>query len=224
MSLENLSKRIEGLKSNLFETIEAIEILKVIDTKIDFIRKNHFDSFIVSLQSVMINSAILSLCKIFEENKDSNNIRKLHNSLWCNFRLFPNQEQTKSFYQQEKYTFFQLDSLSERFTAKDLLAFVSSTLESFYNKFTTDIKALKAMRDTKIAHSDLKKQAFDKTTWERIDILVRFLREYVDILNSHLFDICESSDDDTEPCTLLYSDASKAKRCFERMLNQLVEK
>lgn len=224
MSLENLSKRIDGLKNNLFETIEAIEVLKVIDTKIDFIRKNHFDAFIVSLQSVMINSAILSLCKIFEDNQDSNNIKKLHNNLWCNFRLFPNQEQTKFSYQQEKYTFFKLDSLPAKFTAKDLLAFVSSILESFYDEFTTDIKALKAIRDAKIAHSDLREQPFDKTTWERIDILVRFLREYVDILNSHLFDICESSDNDTEPCTLLYTDASKAKRCFERMLNQLEEK
>lgn len=224
MSLENITHKINVLKSNLFEAIEALEILKTIDSKIDFIKEKKFDTFIVALQSNMINSAILSLCKIFEEHQDSNNIKKLHKNLLCKFRIFPNQEQNKRLYQQVKYTFFNLESLPEIFSAKDLLDFVESTLCSFYSEFQTDIRALKAMRDTKIAHSDLRNRTQDRTTWEKVDNLILFLREYIDILNSHLFNVCESSDNDTKPCMSLYSDATKAKRCFERMLSRLEEK
>jgi hypothetical protein len=223
MSLEAITHKINALKNNLFEAIEALEILKTIDSRIDFIKEKKFDAFIVALQSNMINSVILSLCKIFEENQDSNNIKKLHNNLLCNFRIFPNQDQNKRLYQQVKYTFFNLEPLPEIFTTQELLDVVDSTLQSFSSEFQTDIKALKAMRDTKIAHTDLKDRPYDKTTWGKVDKLILFLKEYVDILNSHLFNICESSDNDTKPCTSLYSDATKAKRCFERILKNLEE-
>lgn len=224
MSLQAITHKINALKNNLSEAIKALEILKTIDSKIDFIKEKKFDAFIVALQSNMTNSVILSLCKIFEENQDSNNILKLHNNLLCNFRNFPNQEQNKCSYQQVKYTFFNLEPLPEIFTAKELLDVVKATLQSFSSEFQTDIKALKALRDTKIAHTDLKDRTYDKTTWEKVDKLILFLKEYVDILNSHLFNICESSDNDTQPCTTLYNNATEAKRCFERMIKSLEEK
>ncbi|QHG91181.1 hypothetical protein CVO_04705 [Sulfurimonas sp. CVO] len=92
-----------------------------------------------------------------------------------------------------------------------IIAHIIAKHKDIIEEYEDDIKALKSLRDTKIAHSDKKTISLEKTTWDKLDKLSVYVIEYLDIIE-HVFLAASRS---------LSSDAKRNGHSLKRMLLEL---
>lgn len=199
---EILDSYLKKIAENLYFSIQSISVLRTIDKNIELIKDIHFEHFFIPLQRPLINDVILSLTKIFE-NKSSVNLRKVQNyinSNQKNIRL-----ESNCINSIEKYKSFDFSSLEmfkktvnekieiepfkdyihthtyDAFYDKQFLKVIDENINKIYIEFEEDLSALKELRDKNIAHTD-KKPISSKTTWAKVDNLIEFIKEYVDMI------------------------------------------
>lgn len=105
----------------------------------------------------------------------------------------------------------------DSFEQKEFLEILDSNVKLLYTNYEEDLLALKELRDKNIAHID-KDQIKTKTTWNKIDELIEFIREYIDML-SWVFLSTAWSGDNSKAFSL--ADAEKTSRSFERLLKNI---
>lgn len=232
---EILKKYLQAISENLASCIMSLNLFKTISFISEDIQKSSFGYSLFAIQRLAINDIILSLSKIFEENGDSINLKKIE----C--YIFSNQKTLKilgySIKNLEKYTLFDFSKLEiyeekinieikgflykTQYDAFKLLSFLTCLqegTEKIYLEYQNDIKALKDIRDRTIAHSD-KRPIVKKTTWDKVDMLIQFLEHYVDMMDSVFFNTCCSGDGQV-PYSLIRSDATKPSSNLLRLLEK----
>lgn len=239
-------KKLEGylkiISENLFYAIESVSTLKSIASNGKEIESLNYGNFFFPLQRVLTNDVILSLSKIFENNKQSINLNKVQNYLCCNQRLLPLEQNLLS--KLDRYKTFDFSNLKHTletqshtirldnaykgdviekqintYSLKSFLQCLDENIEKFQKEYKHDLLALKDFRDMNIAHSD-KIPIERKTTWGRIDRLIEFVREYIDMISFAFLSLAHSGDN-TEPFSLTSSDAKRASRVFERLIKNI---
>lgn len=235
---EILDVYLKKIAENLFFSIESFSLLKSIGENIANIKEAHFENFFIPLQRPLINDIILSLNKIFEEKSDIN-INKIQNFLNSNqktIRLESNAIDSLAKYKcfdfsalkikqgtvTHKFEFEDFKAVEksyqyEAFEQKQFLQLLDKNVTKLYEDYEKDLSALKELRDKNIAHSD-KKPIITKTTWDKIDELIEFIREYVDML-SWVFLSAAWSGDNSKSFSL--AGAEKTSRSFERLLKSI---
>lgn len=236
---EVLDTYLKRIAENLYFTIESISILRVMDKNIEKIKELNFEHFFIPLQRPLINDVILSLSKIFEENKDSITIKKIQQYLESNQKTVRIESNCINSLQKYKhFDFYKLETYNEiieheislepfkghihkteyyTFKSKDFLNILNKNINQLYEEFKKDLKALKELRDKNIAHSD-KKSIQNKTTWNKIDKLIEFIKEYVDML-SWIYLSTAWSGDNSEAFSL--ANAEGTSFSFERLLKSM---
>lgn len=174
----------------------------------------------------MIENAILSTSKIYENNRSSANIKNINNFIFTNIKYLelkavPNNKNFK--YYTDNYK--QYEKVVTRETHhgyiisvvldKNLNCIIIDQLMRRYFEieatFFEDIAALKAIRDTSIAHTDKKTKKVDTTTWDKIYQLLEFGIEYLDIVETVYLATSSS----------IEHDGKKACRSLARMMKDL---
>ncbi|SMN15964.1 hypothetical protein CRYPA_1912 [uncultured Candidatus Thioglobus sp.] len=229
MAQEKLEKYLKIISENLYYAIESVSILKSIASKGKEIESLNYGNFFFPLQRVLKNDIILSLSKIFENNKQSINFNKVQNYLSCNQRLLPLEQ--NFLVKLDRYKTFDFSDLQHEletrshekqisiYSLKSFLKCLDENIKKFQKEYKYDLLALKEFRDKNITHSDEQKIQ-NKTTWGRIDRLIEFVKEYIDMISFAFLSIAHSGDN-TSPFSLTSSCAKRASGAFERLIKNI---
>ncbi len=238
---KKLKEYLQKIHDNLYSCVTSLNLFRAIAATSEEIDTHKFGNSLFAIQRILLNDVILSISKIFEENKDSINIKKIQKY------ISPNQKNIKlmepSVEALEKYLLFDFSRLNtfkakieatysksdgsgnakqiSHFLAFDLESFlkcISDSTDTIYTEHEEDIKALKEIRDKSIAHTD-KRPIVKRTTWEQVDKLLLFVKEYIDMMDFVFFTIIHSGDDD-ESYSLPGGDSMKPSRNLLKLLNE----
>lgn len=232
---EKLKKYLQAISENLSSCIMSLNLFKTISFISEDIQKSSFGYSLFAIQRLAINDIILSLSKIFEETKESINLKKIERYICAEQRQLALLNDSIS--SLEKYTLFDFSTLENyhkeidtkrngfpykiEYEAFELLPFLTCLqkgVKKIYLEYEHDIQALKDIRDRTIAHSD-KRPIVKKTTWDKVDILIQFLEHYVDMMDSIFFNTC-CSGDGCVPYSSIRSDATKPSSNLLRLLEK----
>lgn len=236
---EKLETYIHQVSTNLYSAISSLNLFRTISETSKEIEEHNFGNSMFTIQRVLLNDVILSISKIFEEDKDSININKIHRFISSNQRKIPLLD--PSVQALEKYLLFDFTQLNtfekeveitfpksdgsdsithinkfEAFDLKSFLKCLSTSTNKIYKDHKDDIEALKEIRDRVIAHTDAR-AVVSKTTWEQVDKLIDFIKEYIDMMDFIFHTIAHSGDDRAS----YESNANAAKKPCRNLLKLL---
>lgn len=234
-----LEEYLRQISTNLYSAISSLYLFKTIGETSTEIEEHNFGNSMFTIQRVLLNDVILSISKIFEENKDSINIEKIHTYISSNQRKIPLLEPSvkalekyklfdftylETFEKEYKLTFpkdeehdeVKITNKFQAFTLPSFLKCLESSTNSIYEDHKDDIAALKEIRDRVIAHTD-KRPVVKKTTWEQVDKLIDFVKEYIDMMD-FVFHTIVHSGDDGESYEITASSAKKPCRNLLKLL------
>ncbi len=221
-----LSEMSDKMAQNLLQLRSSLCILHIISTASTEINKRNYGPFFGVIQDRMTENAILSVSKLYENNKKSATIKSAIDFIDSNIKNL----ELKSIPNDADNQFFNRD-YSEYITTKMLetetgwrtephideklkvdikndIIFEYETMLSSLNK---DIEAIKDLRDQTVAHTDKKARIINKTTWEKVEVLLVFGVEFLDLIEATYLARSRS----------IQSDGARACSSFIRMLNDL---
>ena len=215
---ETLKKYSKKLSENIYDTIASICILRTIEEVAEKVNEDGHGAYYSYIQKQMINSSMLSLSKIFDTDKKSVSINKINTHIQCNYRKIVMQEPMIS-ERADAFKHFNKDNLLSISNSLELAKYLFSKFTELEELNKDDLKALKDLRDRHIAHSDTRAIQY-KTTWEKVDELIEFLLEYLDLIEFMLFTTVWSGDGDA-PCSTLVPNAKSAGCSLARTFQKL---
>jgi len=215
---KELRKFTDKLSHNLFDTIASLSILKTIEDVAVKINQDGHGAYYSYIQRQMINSSILSINKMFDTDKKSITVDKINKYIAYNYRSIPMKEPVTKM-GAEDFKYFDKDKLVSISNTDSLAKYLSLEVEKIKILYKTDLEALRDLRDRYIAHTDTR-LIENITSWNKVDELVIFLLDYLDLIDFVLLSSFWSGDGE-KPCSMLISDAEKPsislKRTFEKL-------
>lgn len=216
----------DKMAQNLLQLRSSLCILHIISTASTEINKKNYGSFFGVVQDRMTESVILSVSKLYEDNKSSATIKSAINFIDSNIKTLelksiPNDVHNQFFnrdyseYLTTKFLETETGWKTEMHVDKKLKVDIKNDIileyETMFSSLNKDIKAIKDLRDQTVAHTDKKARIIDKTTWEQVEVLLVFGIEFLDLIETTYLAISRS----------IQSDGIRACSSFIRMLNDL---
>lgn len=215
IKLEEYTKK---LSENIYDTIASICILRTIEEVAKKVNEDGHGSYYSYIQKQMINSSILSLNKIFDNSKQSVTIKKINNHIEYQHRKIPIKEHILST-KANDFRYFCIENLKAISNTNELANYLSSELTKIEEIYKSDLNALRELRDRHLAHTDLA-TIENKTTWDKVDKLIEFLLDYLDLIDFMLLASIWSGDGE-KTCSTLVSNAKKAGLSLARTFQKL---
>lgn len=208
-----LQEYITKVASNLYDVVASICVIRTIGDNIE-----GSNSFYAHVQKTMLDSAVLSLNKIFDTGRQSITIEKINSYIDTHHTKMPLKEvMTEA--NVSDFTHFKSEDLLRITTAYQLSQYLNSQYVLLKELYDHDFNALKELRDRHIAHQD-KRSITKITTWDKVDDLVVFVLEYIDLIDFILFRRIWSGDGES-PCTTLIESAEAPCRALKRTLSSI---
>lgn len=177
----------KSIAENCYHLLSSLALLRSISEASDQIKAGNYGSFFYTVQGHIINSAILSMTKMFEDDQKSFTIHKLNRYLvyhqkYLRIRGVGFSPQSHKF---EYFSLSDIFSLALDGDIKQLIDVIVERTARIIQEYQNDLHALKDIRDRQIAHAD-KRGIKNKTTWDKLDELAKFIVEYLTIIE-HCF-------------------------------------
>lgn len=151
IKLEEYTKK---LFENIYDVIASICIDRTIGEVAKKVNEDGHGSYYSYIQKQMINSAILSLNKIFDNSAQSVTIKKINSHIQYQHRNIPIKESIPST-RADDFRYFRIEDLKAIGNTNELANYLSSELTKIEEIYKNDLKALRELRDRHIAHADL---------------------------------------------------------------------
>ncbi len=213
-----LQKYTKRLSDNIFDVVASICILRTIEEVADKVNADGHGSYYSFIQKQMINSSMLSLNKIFDNSAQSVTIKKINTHIQYQHIKIPMEQHLVNISAND-FRCFNIKDLEAISDTNKLAKYLSSELTKIEELYKHDLKALRELRDKHIAHTDIA-IIENKTTWDKVDELVEFLLDYLDLIEFMLFSTAWSGDGE-KSCRTLVSGAKKAGISLARTFKKL---
>ncbi|PHQ91131.1 MAG: hypothetical protein COB42_04060 [Sulfurimonas sp.] len=228
---EKVEEYINKISLNLFSSISSLALYNALGISIQELNDKSFGRFAFAIQKAMVNEVILSLTKIFED-RSGINISKLFRCINSNQRNI--NMCNPGIKALEKYKLFDFkdievyskevedDSLGKytykAFTLSSFLKCIEKSYEVMLKEYNEDIRALKESRDKSIAHTD-RQEIMNRTTWGKVEELIAWLEEYIDMMAT-VFTCSSHSSDGKQAYDSSRKDAQRASYSLLRLLEK----
>ena len=213
---EKLRKYTDTIKNNLYYALTSNNLSRKIGENADAIKESKLHRSLFYIQRPLINDVILSITKIFEDSDNALTLKKTYNYLNSNQRQLEAVNNRKESF--KEYTHFDLSSLPSPFATRDLVPLISRAIDKLYEEYQSDLYALKSLRDRQLAHSD-GRDVGETTTWEKVDDLLLFISEFLDLINFVFLSIIESFDGEPAMGVIIY-DSKRPSISFDRLMKK----